>query len=63
MLRWIGLSAVLCVLCAAFGLGKIMPLTAGVENFFLAMAALSGTVLFSSYDAYETQSAGIENAD
>lgn len=63
MLRWIALSATLCVLCAAVGLGKVMPLTAGVENFFLAMAALSGTVLFSSYDAYETQSAVIDQAD
>ncbi len=51
----VGWSALLCVLCAAVGLGKIVPVTSGVESFFLAMAALSGTVLISSYDAYETQ--------
>lgn len=55
MLRWVGLSALLCVVCAAVGLGKVVPLASGVESFFLAMAALSGTVLISSYDAYETQ--------
>ena len=37
------------------GFGQVVPLTSGIENFFLAMAALSGTVLVSSYDAYETQ--------
>jgi hypothetical protein len=63
MLRWIGISALLCVLCAALGLGKVVPLTSTVENFFLAMAALSGTVLFSSYDAYETQAAGSDGDD
>lgn len=55
MLRWIAVSAVTCVGCVAMGLGKVMPLTSGIESFFLAMAALSGTVLVSSYDAYETQ--------
>ncbi len=63
MLRWVGFSALLCVLCAAIGLGKIVTLTAGVENFFLAMAALSATVLFSSYDAYETQAIGSDRDD
>ena len=62
MLRWIGLSAMLCIVCAAVGLGKVVPLTPGIENFFLAMAALCGTVLFSSYDAYETQ-ASVADAD
>ncbi len=63
MLRWIGFSALLCVLCAALGLGKVVPLTSAVENFFLAMAALSATVLFSSYDAYETQAVGSDADD
>ena len=55
MLRWVVSSAFLCVMCAALGLGKIVPLGSSIEGFFLAMAALSGTVLVSSYDAYETQ--------
>lgn len=63
MLRWVGLSAILCVLCAAVGLGKVVPLAPGVENFFLAMAALSGTVLFSSYDAYETQAVATDKGE
>ncbi len=57
MLRLVGVSAFLCVACAAIGLGKVVPLGGSVESFFLAMAALSGTVLISSYDAYETQPA------
>lgn len=61
MLRWIAMSAVTCVGCAAIGLGKVYPLASGVESFFLAMSALSGTILVSSYDAYETQ--GIDRDD
>lgn len=61
MLRCVTLSALLCALCAALGFGKLLPLTSGVESFFLAMAALSATVLISSYDAYETQ--GVETDD
>lgn len=61
MLRLVGVSAFLCVGCVAIGLGKVVPLGAGVESFFLAMAALSGTVLISSYDAYETQPAHVED--
>ncbi len=61
MLRWIGISAFICVCCAALGFGKILPLTNGLESFFLAMAALSGTVLVSSYDAYETEVAPIDD--
>ena len=57
MLRLVGFSAFFCVICAALGLGKVMPLTSGVESFFLAMAALSATVFISSYDAFETQAA------
>jgi hypothetical protein len=55
MLRWICLSAVLCAIFVSLGLGEVVPLASGVQSFFLAMAALSGTVLVSSYDAYETQ--------
>ncbi len=55
MLRWVTLSAVLCVAFACLGLGQVVPLASGMQSFFLAMAALSGTVLISSYDAYETQ--------
>ena len=62
MLRLVGASALLCVLCAALGLGKVVQLTSGVESFFLAMAALSAMVLISSYDAYETQ-AGADRDD
>ena len=58
MLRLMAISALLCVTCAALGLGKLFPLTTGIESFFLAMAALSGTVLISSCDAYETQAVG-----
>lgn len=61
MLRWIAMSAVTCVGCAALGLGKVYPLASGVESFFLAMSALSGTILVGSYDAYETQ--GIDRDD
>ena len=61
MLRWIAMSAITCVGCAALGLGKVMPLASGVESFFLAMAALSGTILVGSYDAYETQ--GVDSDD
>ncbi len=63
MLRLIGLSAMLCVVCAAFGLGKVVPLTAGVENIFLVLAALSGTVLFGTSDAYETEAPAISERD
>ncbi len=55
MLRWVCLSAVLCAIFAALGLGQVVPLASSMQSFFLAMAALSGTVLVSSYDAYETQ--------
>ncbi|WP_131115362.1 hypothetical protein [Lichenihabitans psoromatis] len=63
MLRFIGLLALLCVVCITLGMGKVVQLTSGVENFFLALAALSATVLISSYDAYETQSATTESDD
>ncbi len=62
MLRCVGLSAFLCAFCMAIGFGKIVTVTSGVESFFLAMAALSATVLISSYDAYETQ-AGVTDRD
>lgn len=55
MLRWVALSAFLSVAFACLGLGQVVPLAGSVQSFFLAMAALSATVLFSSYDAYETQ--------
>lgn len=55
MLRWMGWSALACVVCATLGLGKVVPLGHGLENLFLTVAALSATVLFSSTDAYETQ--------
>ena len=55
MLRWIGLSAFLCVAFVCLGLGQGTGLSSGVQSFFLAMAALSATVLISSYDAWETQ--------
>jgi len=63
MLRLVGLSALLCVGCATLGLGQVIPLTSGVENLFLTMAALSATVLVSSCDAYETQSAAVDADD
>ncbi len=63
MLRWIGWSALACVLCATLGLGKVVPLAPGVQNLFLMLAALSATVLFSSTDAYETQAAGADPDD
>ncbi len=63
MLRLVGLSALLCVVCAALGLGKIVPLTSGLENFFLTVAALSATVSIGSYDAYETQAIPAEADD
>jgi hypothetical protein len=63
MLRLVCLSALLCVVCATLGLGKIVPLTSGLENFFLALAALSATVLIGSCDAYETQSAAADADD
>ena len=59
MLRCVMFSALLCAMCSALGFGKVVALTSGVESFFLAMAALSATVLISSYDAYETQ--GVES--
>ena len=55
MLRWVALSAGLSALFVALGLGQIVALTPSMQSFFLAMAALTGTVLVSSYDAYETQ--------
>lgn len=61
MLRCVMTSALLCALCSALGFGKVVPLTSGMASFFLAMAALSATVLISSYDAYETQ--GVETDD
>ncbi len=39
-----------------------MTLTSSVESFFLVVAALSATVLISSYDAYETQ-AGVPDGE
>lgn len=61
MLRCVTFSALACALCSALGFGKVVALNSSVESFFLAMAALSATVLISSYDAYETQSVPTED--
>lgn len=61
MLRWVAISAISSVTFAALGLGQIVPLAPGMQSFCLAMAAFAGTVLVSSYDAYETQDAPAED--
>ena len=61
MLRWVILSAALCAAFGSLGLGAVVPLASGVQSFFLAMAALTGTVMVSSYDAYETQAADTDD--
>src|ERR1700760_4734712 len=53
MLRWVGSSALLCLVCVALGLGKVMPLLPGMAGLFLVMAALSATVLVGTCKAYD----------
>jgi hypothetical protein len=63
MLPWIAALACLCAVSAALGLGHVFPLTASAQGMFLALTALSGVLLVSTFDAYETttQSAGSDS--
>lgn len=56
MLRWITALLGTCLLSGSAGLGILGPVEAGVRNWCLVLAALSATLLVSSFDAYETQS-------
>ena len=55
MLRWIFSLSALCVVSAAMGFGKIVPLASSLEGLCLAVSALSATLLIGSFEAYETQ--------
>ena len=55
MLRWILTLAVLCTASAALGFGQVMPVGGGTSGLFLAVFALSATLLIGSFEAYETR--------
>lgn len=55
MLRWIVGLTVFCLVSAALGLGHIMPMESNTQSMWLALTALSGTLLVCSFDAFETQ--------
>ena len=61
MLRWmIGLAG-LCLTSAVLGLGHVVPLASATQSMFLALTALSGSLLFCSFDAFETQASTVEH--
>ena len=63
MLRWIVGLAVLCLGSAVLGLGHVVQLASNTQSMLLALTALSGALLVSSFDAFETQSAKSAESD
>ena len=63
MLRLMMALSALCVVSAAMGLGKVMPLPATTSGLCLAVFALSATLLIGSFEAYETEASRVVERD
>ena len=60
MLRWIIALTVLCGVSATLGFGQFVPLASAPSGLFLAIFAVSATLLIGSFEAYETQGVRVE---
>ena len=63
MLRWMLGLASLCFLSALLGLGNVVAMASDMKGMLLTLTALSGAMLVSTFDAFETQAGVTGDAD
>ena len=63
MLRWMLGLAALCFVSALLGLGNVVAIASDMKGMLLTLTALSGALLVSTFDAFETQARVSGDAD
>ena len=63
MLRWIALLFATCAASGTAGLGYLGSIDGTARGWCLALTALTGMLLISSCDAYETEASAVRTPD